>query len=113
MLAKLVSFMKALGTAEYKIVNHGSCLANICRESVGGLHATKREYRISNMECRMMKFSPLIYRFRIQPFMFDIRYSFGAHGKPVFIELPSAFIRATRLGRVRRAPWSAAAQLPP
>jgi hypothetical protein len=37
----------------------------------------------------MMKFSPPTFRFIIQHSMFDIRYSFRAHGKPVVIELPA------------------------
>jgi hypothetical protein len=38
-----------------------------------------------------MKFSPLKYRFSIQHSLFDIRYSFAAYGKPVFIiQLPTA-----------------------
>jgi hypothetical protein len=35
----------------------------------------------------MMKFSSLLYRFSIQHSLFDIRYSFSAHGKLIVIEL--------------------------
>jgi hypothetical protein len=50
--------------------------------------ATKRKYRISNKECRMLKLFCSGENFIIRNSMFDIRYSFREHGKLIILKLP-------------------------
>jgi hypothetical protein len=57
---------------------------------VGTMNATKREYRISNKECRMLKLLGQRKNVIIRNSLFDIRYSFSAHGKFIIHKLPTA-----------------------
>jgi hypothetical protein len=67
----------------------GSSLCAIGPQCIGTMHATKREYRISNEECRMLKLHGREKNFIIRNSMFDIRYSFKNHGKVLIPELPT------------------------
>jgi outer membrane lipoprotein carrier protein len=64
------------------------------------MHATKREYRISNKEYRMMKIYGRGEYFIIRNSMFDIRYSFREHVKLILLELPTAEELAKHLRRL-------------
>jgi hypothetical protein len=66
---------------------------------VGAIHTTKSEYRISNMECRMLKLHGRGKDFIIHNSMFDIRYSFRQHCKLIILELPTAEELAKHLPR--------------
>jgi hypothetical protein len=55
-----------------------------------GLSSCKRKYRISNMECRMLKLYDRGKNFIIHNSMFDIRYSFREQDKFIILELPTA-----------------------
>jgi len=66
---------------------------------IGVIHAAKREYRISNMEYRMMKGPRLPDGFSIRHSLLNIRYSFRKQGKFIFGEIPPGEDLAKKLPR--------------
>jgi hypothetical protein len=66
------------------------------------MNATKREYRISNKEGRMLKLLGQRKNFIIRNSLFDIRYSLKAHGKFIILELPTAEGLAKHLPSISR-----------